>query len=118
MYGVPPDLPLARFLGKECSQIRIGGSEIQFAFPSAGEILVEGDWKVLDATGTTIDRAKEHDSRTSYCVHKIINSPVLRYAVDSPSSFTLHFENGCALTIFDSSEQYESFSIQPDGIYV
>ena len=33
-------------------------------------------------------------------------------------SFTLIFQNGHALTVFDENEQYKSFSIQPGDIYV
>ncbi|MGP0070064.1 MAG: hypothetical protein ACLQGP_41505 [Isosphaeraceae bacterium] len=68
--------------------------------------------------GQVVDRAQEHAERTCYFVHRVIDSPVLRYTIDVPTSFTLYFENGCSLTVFDDSEQHESFSIQPDGIHV
>jgi hypothetical protein len=120
MYGVPPDLPLDRFLGQNCTLIAIGSVEIRFMFPSSGDICVyiHGRWEVCDDCGRMIDRTREHAERTCYFVHKILESPVHRYAIDAPVSFTLYFENGYSLTIFDDSEQYESFSIQPDGIYV
>jgi hypothetical protein len=118
MYGVPPDLPLNRFLGKECTLIGIGRFEIRFKVPSTGDICIYGDWKVCDGSGRTVDLTQEHSSRNSYFVHKVIDSPVPRYAINAPTSFTLYFENGYSLTVFDNSEQYESFSIQPDGIYV
>lgn len=41
--------------------------------------------------------------------------PVVRFSIDPPRSFTLFFDNGLALTIFDDSEQYESFSVTVDG---
>ena len=118
MYGVPPDLPLDRFLGRECTLIGIGRFEIRFMFPSTGDICVYGRWEVCDGSGRVIDRAQEHAERACYFVHRVIDSPVHRYAIDPPASFTLHFENGHSLTVFDDSEQHESFSIQPDGIYV
>ncbi len=73
---------------------------------------------VCDASGNMVDRAQDHAERHGYYVHKIIDSPVRRYVINAPGSFTLDFENGYSLTVFDDSEQYESFSIQPDGIYV
>jgi hypothetical protein len=118
MYGVPPDLPLDRFLGQECTLIGIGRFEISFKFPSTGDICVYGKWEVCDGSGKVIDRAQEHAERTCYFVHRVIGSRVHRYAIDAPTSFTLYFENGYRLTVFDDSEQYESFSIQPDGINI
>lgn len=118
MYGVPKDLPLDCFLGQECTLIAIGRFEIRFMFPSRDNICVYGKWEVSDGTGKVIDRARDHDGRASYCVHKIIDSPVHRYSIDVPRSFTLFFENGYSLTVFDDSEQYESFSIQPGNWYV
>jgi len=87
-------------------------------FPSTGDICVYRKWEVCDGSGTMIDRAQEHAERACYFVHRVIDSSVRRYLIDPPTSFTLYFENGYSLTIFDDSEQYESFSIQPDGIYV
>lgn len=89
MYGVPADLPLGRFVGKECSQIRLGRCDIHFVFSEAGEILVEGDWELSDPSRMTIDRAREHGARAFYRVHQIINSRVLRYEIHAPISFTL-----------------------------
>jgi hypothetical protein len=118
MYGVPSDLPLDRFLGKECTLIGVGRFEIRFMFPTTGDICIYGDWEVAEATGSVVDRNQEHSTRVCYFVHKVIDSPVLRYTINAPTSFTLHFENGYSLTVFDNSERYESFSIQPDGIDV
>lgn len=118
MYGVPADLPLQRFIGQECTLIGIGRFEIRFLFASCGDIHVNSRWEICDDRGRIIDRMVEHAERTSYCIHKIIDIPVNRFEIDPPRSFTLHFENGWSLTIFDDSDQYESFSIHPDRIYV
>ena len=118
MYGVPPDLPLNRFLGRECTLIGIGRFEVRFIFPSTGDICVYGRWEVCDNSGGIIDREQDHAERTCYFVHRVIDSPVRRYDIDAPASFTLFFENGHSLTVFDDSKHYESFSIHPDGIYV
>lgn len=39
-------------------------------------------------------------------------------AVHAPDWFELRFEGGLAPRVFDDSEQYESFSIQPGDIFV
>jgi hypothetical protein len=43
---------------------------------------------------------------------------VIGSQIDPPRSFSLWFANGLVLRVFDSSRQYESFSIQPGDIYV
>jgi hypothetical protein len=87
-------------------------------FPGGGDIWVYGKWEMHNTSGKFIDRAQERVERACHFVHRIIDSPVHRYAIDAPTSFNLYIENGCSLTVFDNSEQFESFSIQPDGIYV
>jgi hypothetical protein len=42
-------------------------------------------------------------------IHKIIDIPVTRYAIDSPRSCTLFFQNAYALTVYDTPH-YESSS--------
>ncbi|WP_435018134.1 hypothetical protein TA3x_000079 [Tundrisphaera sp. TA3] len=118
MHGVPPDLPLDRFLGEACTLIEIGRFEIVFVFPDAGTIRVHRGWELCDGSDRMIDRMQEHDERDGYRVHRLIGLPVRRYDIDPPASFTLHFEGGFSLTIFDDDDCYESFSIEPDGIYI
>jgi len=38
--------------------------------------------------------------------------------VDAPRSFALRFAGGEELRVFDDSDQFESFSIQPGDIFV
>jgi hypothetical protein len=56
-----------------------------------------------------------------YRLHTIIDVPIVGYELDPPRSFTILFESGHRLTVFDHTPQYEAFSIQIDGqpsIYV
>lgn len=118
MYGIPPDLPLDRFVGRECSLIGIGRFEIRFLFPDAGDICVYGGWEIRDGSGGVIDRSRDHADRDFHRVHAVLDSPVQRFVINPSASFTLYFENGHSLTVFDDSNQFESFSIEPDGIHV
>ncbi len=121
MYGVPNDLPLQRFVGDSICQIAIGLHSIYFHFNMAGSINVDGGrWQILDATGAIVDESIEGppSSRQQYRVHVIFDSEVTKFDIDAPHSVTLSFANGHRLTIYDDSEQYESFSIQPEGIIV
>jgi hypothetical protein len=120
MNGVPKDLPLHRFVGDSICQIALGMHDVHFHFNKAGSINVEGKWQIYDASGTIVDESIDGlpSTRQHYRVHVIFDSDVEKFDIDAPHSFTLTFANGHKLTIHDESEQYESFSIQPDGIYV
>ncbi len=111
MHGVPPDLPLATFVGHECNQIALGQYQVQFCFAGAGSIYAESRWELRGPTGEIIDAMCEHRKRDCYRVHRIIDVPVSRFAIDAPLSFTLFFASGDTLTIFDDSDRCESFSV-------
>ncbi len=40
--------------------------------------------------------------------------PIVGAEIDPPRSFTLAFQNGQRLTVFDDSPQFESFSVHID----
>ena len=121
MHGIPIDLPLQRFVGDSVCQIALGTHGVHFRFNEAGSIHVEGGkWQLHDAAGKVIDESIEGLPSTREChrVHVILDNAVTKFELDVPHSFTLTFRTGHTLTIYDDSEQYESFSIQPDGIYI
>jgi len=121
MHGVPVDIPLQLFVGCELNQICIGSFQVQFHCSGTGSISVEGRWELRDISGALVDTAQEHNERESYKLHRILDVPITRFTVDPPLSFTLFFESGFSLTVFDDPEQYESFSLHRNGqpsIYV
>ena len=61
-------------------------------------------------------RGNKHPDRDSYRLHRILDLPVVRFEIDAPRSFTLVFDPGYRLTVFDDAEQYESFSVHIDGM--
>jgi hypothetical protein len=119
MHGVPQNLNLERFRGSILTQICLGEFQQQFHFvePSLS-ISVEGSWQVSNATGELIDRSLENKSRDAYRIHRLLGRSVVGQVVNPPQSFTLRFDNGWSLTVFDDSREYESFSIQPGDIFV
>jgi len=102
-------------VGQELNQICLGRFQIQLHFSGAGSISLEGRWELRDGAGHIVDRAQKHETREVYRIHRLIDVPVARFSIDPPRSFTLFFDNGLALAIFDDSEHYESFSIKVDG---
>lgn len=115
MYGVPVDLPLQCFVGCEFNQICIGSFQVQLHCSGSGSISIEGRWELRDKDGEMIDASQEHINRKSYQLHRIIDLPITGFIVDPPRSFTLLFDAGLRLSVFDDSIQYESFSVHLNG---
>jgi hypothetical protein len=139
MYGVPGDLNLEPFFGATLNQICLGPFDLQFRFSRAlprpagrsitptesASVQVEGSWRLEAADGSAIDEsigrvadAGGNRSRMNWAVRSLLTDIVVSGTVDAPRSFTLMFASGRRLTIFDDSEHYESFSVQPGDVFV
>jgi len=118
MYGVPADLNLSRFTGATLIQVALGEFQVQFRFRPEAEIAVEGLWELRDRSGRLVDHALPAADRDAYRVHQLLGRQVTGSQVDAPGSITLQFDSGHRLQIFDSSAEFESFTIQPGGIIV
>ena len=127
MYGVPADLPLGMFENATLIQICLSEVQLQFHFqsvdyrwpgPTGPEIAVTGDWELRDASGQIVDRDESNAEREAYRLHRLLGKQVVGTEIDPPRSFALKFEDGHVLRIFDSSEHYESFLIDPGTIVV
>lgn len=127
MHGVPADLPLAMFENATLIQVCLGEFQLQFHFqtgesawpgPNGPEISVEGGWELRDGSGGIVDSSHPNAERESYRLHRLLGWQVVRTEVDPPRSFALEFDGGHVLRVFEDSEQFESFSIQPGSIFV
>jgi hypothetical protein len=115
MHGVPLDLPLDAFVGRAFNQIALGRYQVQFRSDRTGSIDVEGRWDLRDSVGEVIDESIEHDRRQKYRLHAIIDVPVVGYEIDPPRSFSISFENGHRLTVYDDNPKYEAFAVNVYG---
>jgi hypothetical protein len=118
MYGVPADLDLSRFKGALLIQLCVGEFQMDFRFHPNASISVEGRWEVRDSTGSLVDGMKPNAKRDALYIHVLLGKRVEGVSLDAPRSFSLSFETGHVLTVFDESREYESFSIQPGDIFV
>jgi hypothetical protein len=114
MYGIPKDLPIQAFIGKECNQVCLGRSQIELRFPGTGGFCIEGDWELRNDQDRVVDADVPHGERKSYRLHLILHSPVLEVSLDAPHSCTLHFANGLRLTLFDDRGPHECFQMYLD----
>ncbi len=74
-----------------------------------------GNWELKDKKGNVLDSSA---SPPFGQVQNLLGQNVKASMVAPPKSLTITFESGQALTIYDSSEQFESFTIQPGDIIV
>ena len=120
MYGVPADLDLTHFRGAMLEQIALGPFIIHFRFGAdpEGVISVEGDWELLAPNGHVIDQQQSPEERDAYRLHVLLGRTVVETEVMPPEAFSLTFDSGHRLFIFDRSLEYESFSIQPGSVFV
>jgi hypothetical protein len=92
-------------------QVCIGEGQVILNFHPSGYISIEGHWELLAADGQYLDSGQEHSTRDCYRIHAILGIPITSFRIDSPSSFTLLFQSGHSLTIYDSSSHYESCTV-------
>jgi hypothetical protein len=118
MHGVPSNLDLTFLHGAELIQVCLSQHQVQVHFSPAGSIFVDGRWELLDGTGERIDQSHDERDRPPYQLHALLNQRVVASEVSPPAWFSLRFERGQLLRVFDDSQQFESFQIQPGGIIV
>lgn len=120
MHGVPANLNLASFHGATLEYVGLGQyiMTLSFSGDSRPVIGIEGDWELRDGAGKVLDQQAEPLERDAYRIHVLLGKTVTASHVDPPRSFSLRFDSGHTLHVFDRSTQYESFSIQPGNIFV
>jgi hypothetical protein len=126
VHGVPKNLRLKPFVGATLRDIDLLGNIVYFNFqrpPGFARTLksrelqigVEGIWELRDHLGRVVSRGDPMPaSEADYPIGKVVTGSENRH----PKSFVLKFETGVHLEVFDSSREFESFSIPQQGVYV
>lgn len=118
MYGIPEGLDLTFLHGRELVQVCLGLHQVQFHFRPDATLAVEGAWELFDAAGHELDRNEPRSRSKPFQFHRVLGRSVVASEIRSPHWFTLYFDSGESLRVFDNSAEYESFSIQPGDIVV
>lgn len=118
MHGLKPtDIDaLAHLKGAEITQVCLGPYDIQFNFMPRGNVSVQARCELIDSAGTVLDVWEERTKSGLCRFTELLESPVEDVAIDTPRSFILRFANTLVLRVIDTSDQYESFSV--DGLCV
>lgn len=130
MYGIPKDLKIDDIIGQQIYQIRIGKYDIQFMF-SSGEkdiittlesknkrfICLQGDLKIFNKEACIcVWDEKEGFSNTRF--REILNLDIVSYQLIDEKQMKIDFVNEYSIILIDSSDQYESMQIYPEGIII
>lgn len=117
MYGVSKNLTLGRFVGATLIDVE-GTPCLYFHFSSDLLIGVEGRWILRDERRELLCWHERQEEQDLSKMHEIIGKVVAGYEIQAPHSFTLFFSNGFSLMIYDDSDRYESFYLQPGDVFV
>ena len=109
-------MPVQKLVGRELTHIGLGMYEIHLDFGRGAHLaILDGGWHLKDRDGNVVDQDIDPPStRKSFQLHRLLMQPVTGASIDAPRSFTITFANGDALTIYDNSSQFESFSLRVD----
>jgi hypothetical protein len=132
MRGVPADLDLRPFVGTRLDMISLGKFQLQFhftrpeaPFATGANLSIEGYWELRAAGGELLDHGPnasregtETVAQETFRAHALLARNVATFLLNPPKSFTLIFDDGQQLCVFDNSDRYESFSIQPGDIFI
>ncbi len=118
MHGLKPtDIDALRHLqGAEITQVCLGPHDVQFNFSPRGNVAVQSRCELRDSSGAILDTWEKRTKPGLCRFTELFESPVQEVVIDSPQSFILRFANTLVLRVVDTSDQYESFSV--DGLYV
>jgi hypothetical protein len=117
MYRISSDINLSDIIGSEIQQIRLGRYDVQFHFGSGRTICVQSEIEVLEQDAVIATWSEEHNwSSTAF--QKLLNASVLNYSVPNDRLLEIEFKGNLVLRLYDSSDQYESMQIYPEGIII
>src|SRR2546423_1166891 len=110
MYGVPADLDLSFLHGAELQLVCLGVYDVQFHFHPTAVISSYDSWNLFESDGTCIDSGLPFP-RPPFQLHRLLGQRVVETLISSPTYLELVFERGERLRFSDTSQQFESFTI-------
>jgi hypothetical protein len=122
MHGVPNELKaLCDFVGTRLAVVDDLENIVYFRFASGQgapqfDIGVEGAWELRARTGEVV--AEGTPNLKDQTLAPVFQSTVIAAETRAPRSIAILFASGHTLEIFDSSLQYESFSIPHRNVYI
>jgi hypothetical protein len=127
MPKVPKNLNLKPFLGATLNRVEPLENVTYFTFDRPRgwrrrfkgkelQVGVESRWELRDVRGVIVCSGAPiaENTRAEYPIGRKVTGS----RVQAPDSFSLQFETGESLEVIDTSDQYESFSIPQENVWV
>ena len=112
MYRIPSDLDLSPVIGTFTTQVRVGQFDLQFTFGSVS-FAVQSPVNLF-RDGKLVAHWEE-GRWPDLGFYDVMNTEVRRCEVVNDRLIVFEFENGIAMQLEDSSDQYESMRISFEG---
>jgi hypothetical protein len=109
VYGIQKNADFSFLLGKTVEQVCLGQYQTQIHLDDAN-ISIECKHTLFVAEGSR-EIIWERDEFPSEGISKLLGQSLSRVAVEDSGALEFTFSQGDRLSLFDDSEQYESFQI-------
>lgn len=116
MYGIPKTIDLSFLLGKMVQQVCLGRYETQIRLDDAN-ISIECRHTLFVAQDSQ-EIVWERDKFPSEGISKLLGQTLSGVTVEDSGALELTFSQGDRLSLFDDSEQYESFQITCGDLWI
>jgi hypothetical protein len=115
MYGLKKEIDLSFLIGPEVIQVAIGSFQVQFHFLENISIYVEGEFRYFDGIEEWTWRQDPALASIASRTVGLLGASIEAFNANENGTLILNFSNKHRLTILDSSEMYESYSITRPG---
>ena len=112
MYRIPGDLDLTHVVGEFTTQVRVGQFDLQFTFGPV-HFAIQSPVNLFRNGGLVAHWEEGRWPDAGF--YEIMNTAVRRCEIVSDRLIVLEFDNGIAMHLEDSSDQYECMRISIEG---
>ena len=116
MYGLPPNTDVSFLNGKLLRQVCIGFNEIILRFDDNVTLTAQTD--IGHRSGGIITAIYKHSMSVAPVVVKLLHKAVVSASCQQPGTLILDFGDDEGLEFYDSSPQYESYTINNNNVLI
>jgi hypothetical protein len=108
MHGLPKDFDGTFFIGRTLEMVCFNENQVYLHFDAKLTITIESAFAYKDEL---LVKVPVHDSN----LMELLGSSVLTWQGDKDGTLSLTFERGRTLKVYDTTKQYESYTISYEG---
>lgn len=118
MFGVPSNLDLSAFPGREVIGVQFGAHQVRVQLHPDGCLSWEGRYELETDGGSSAEAGTPDDALNESRLTHLVGSKIVLATSVPPGQVQFRFSNGHRLSLIDSSRDYESFELWPGPIVV